>query len=433
LLVIAVLPACGSVSVTPELTEPPSLPVEPSPVLVTTPTPSEKTARIAIFTSIANDIQARPSDAAAFTPALLGQELSGGAEALSGEDSRARLDLQPEGTIVRLGPNTLFSVEDVSPDPAEPFTKLKLLFGQLWVILNGGEMEVETPLGTAAVRGSYMSVAVDPLKESVTVTCLEGQCVVENDFGSVELTDGQASGFLGEDTPPSEAREMFEEEFDEWFEASPEAEELIQGEDDPFNGMAWTDPPPETMPTMPLEYQFTNACDGTDGRPSGEWVIRFERQPDEDGVSLVEQVYVAPGETVAGLLPAGWYLYSDITPDGEMHGPDLVSSDMPILLSACVSLPAVTTLGEEFPIPPTEATAAATTYTLVNNCADVWFWQFIGAEIINFTIQPWETITGTLPPGDFEATDWRVGSPVNGPNLILAGGDLYVEGCPSQP
>ncbi len=397
------------------------------------PTPTATIGRVAIFTSISNDVQARPADAATFAPAVLGQELFGGAEARSGDDSRARLDLEPDGTIVRLAPNSLLTVGEIDPDQANPFTRLELFFGQLWVILNGGELEIETSLGIASVRGSYMSVAFDPGKKTIFVTCLEGHCALGNAYGMVELIDGQASGIEGEAAPPSAPRGMSDEEYQEWIEASPEAESLIVVDDSLFPDVTLPQPPGDSVPVNPLYYKFFNGCDGYEGRPLGKWIIRILRLPDDYGDSTIEQLFIAPGDTVTGVLLPGWYLLMDIAPGGDVHVPDLVSSGLPILLNACVPSPVVVTPDGSIPPPPDRGTQAATVYTLINNCPDVWYWQFVGAQTVNFTIQPWETITGTLPPGDYYATDWRSSDSVHGPDFIPAGGNLHVEGCPDRP
>ncbi len=435
LLVVAfllVLSACGMPSLDAR-SEQPNPSTAPSQGYTLPPTPTATIVRVAIFTSISNDVQARPSDTASFTPAVLGQELLGGAEARSGDDSRARLDLEPEGTIVRFGPNSLLTVDEVDPDQANPFTRLELIFGQIWVILNGGELEVETSLGIAAVRGSYMSIAFDPGKKTVFVTCLEGHCSLGNAYGMVELIDGQASGIEGDAEPPSAPRAMSDEEYQEWIEASPEAESLILVEERLFPDLSLPQPPTDSVPVNPLYYKFFNGCDGYEGRPLGKWIIRIQRLPDDYGDSTIEQLFIAPGDTVTGVLLPGWYLFMDIAPGGDVHGPDLFSSGIPILLSACVPSPFVVTPDENVPPHPGQATQTATVYTLVNNCPDLWYWQFVGAQTINFTLQPWETISGTLPPGDYHATDWRSSASVHGPDFIPAGGNLFVEGCPDRP
>lgn len=56
-------------------------------------------------------------------------------------------------------------------------------------------MQVNTPGGLAAVRGSYMSVQVVPGSNNntftVTVTCLEGNCSFSDTAGAVNFTTGQ--------------------------------------------------------------------------------------------------------------------------------------------------------------------------------------------------------------------------------------------------
>jgi len=129
--------------------------------------------RTASFTKIENEVQARASTQDEFAQVSVGQQLTVGGEARSGDDGRARLEIQTVGTLIYLGPNMLFTLTALQETSQEPFSRLKLEIGQLWIILNGGSLEVETPTGTAAVRGSFMGVNMDE-NGFATTTCLEG-------------------------------------------------------------------------------------------------------------------------------------------------------------------------------------------------------------------------------------------------------------------
>src|SRR4030066_375291 len=88
------------------------------------------------------------------------------------EGSRARLDLST-GSIVRLGQNTIFSLDPPTASSGGVLSRIELQVGRVWIILKGGSLDVNTPSGLASVRGSYMSVWVEPITNRITVCCLE--------------------------------------------------------------------------------------------------------------------------------------------------------------------------------------------------------------------------------------------------------------------
>ncbi len=294
------------------------------------PSPVSEEERQAMFTFILNDVQARADAGADLKPAALGDILQVGGQAQSGNDSRACLDLEPEGTVVRIGPNTLFTLNTLETDADSPLARLELLVGQIWVILAGGRLEVETPYGLAAVRGSYMSVAFDEA-QGMIVTCLEGHCSLANEAGTVELTDGQSSSIPQADDPPSPPQKMEEEEYQEWQQASPEAVELLDPDktDEPRyteDGQLIPQEAEGPLITEPLTFELSNNCAASDPI-GGDWLWQFERLPDENGAGFVETFVVPNGQTFTGTLPPGQYVITDWFADGQQHGPQLLLSD----------------------------------------------------------------------------------------------------------
>lgn len=179
-------------------------------------------ARSAVLTLVENDIQSRASAEAAFEPAAAGQEIAPGGQVRSGEDSRGRLELRPENTLVYLGPNTLFTLTALEQPSNDPFARLWLEIGQVWVILRGGSLEIETPSGVASVRGSYMGVGYGP--NGLNVTCLEGDCNLTHDGQSWDMTDGQACDILPDGS--ANPRWMTPQEYEQWNENVPESNDL---------------------------------------------------------------------------------------------------------------------------------------------------------------------------------------------------------------
>ncbi len=192
--------------------------------LTSTSTPAS--TRTATFSEILNAVDARVSQNADFTPASLGQILSAGGEARTGGDGKARLDLAPEGTIVRIAPDTIFTVLELSGDKTAPSSKIKLFFGKIWILLKGGELEVQTPSGVASVRGSLLGVSYNPETKVLTATCLEGHCRLADDDESIELTDGQAADILNGNLS-DQPRYMTADEVREWLDQAPELRDFI--------------------------------------------------------------------------------------------------------------------------------------------------------------------------------------------------------------
>ncbi|MBV6397503.1 MAG: hypothetical protein HFACDABA_03117 [Anaerolineales bacterium] len=233
LIILLFLIACAAPANTPL----PNSPEAGAPVAEPTRAPSAPPAspvptrapRTASFAEINNTVETRNSQSELFAPASLGQILPVGGEIRTGENSRARLDLLPDGTIVRLAPNSAFVLAALEENASGPSSKIQLAFGKIWILLNGGSLEVETPSGVASVRGSLLSVAFDPQAKRVTVTCREGHCALEDDDESLDLTEGQAADSVDGDIS-DEAREMTEEEQQEWEEEAPESEEFFEEE-----------------------------------------------------------------------------------------------------------------------------------------------------------------------------------------------------------
>lgn len=292
--------------------------------------PVPQSSRKATFAVVLNDVQARLVAEADLKPAVPGDQLQVGGQARSGETGRARLDLQPDGTVVRLAPNTLFTLTALESQEQTPFSRLSLMFGKLWIILSGGSLEVETPYGVAAVRGSYMSVAFDEA-QGMVVTCLEGQCSLTNPAGTVELTDGQTASIPQLNAPPSLPQPMLPEAYQEWEQASPEAVALLHPEKAPElrydqNGNPLPTQSEGALNTRPFTFELSNNCP-SEIPEGGDWTWQFERLPDQRGAGFVETVIVSNGQTVSGTLPPGQYLVADWFATGEQHGPNLINSD----------------------------------------------------------------------------------------------------------
>lgn len=187
-----------------------------------TSTPTAGTPTItAALSEIVGSVMARANTAESFSAVSDGFTLKPKGQVQTDQDSQVRLDLS-DSTLVRLGENSLFTLEAPREEPAGLLSRLRLEVGEIWIILNGGAMQVETSSGEAAVRGSYMYVNFDPDTGEMRVTCLEGSCSLSNEHGTVNFGAGETAVILNADQPPQLGK-MTEEDVQDWLDMNPEA------------------------------------------------------------------------------------------------------------------------------------------------------------------------------------------------------------------
>ena len=141
------------------------------------------------------------------------------------QNSRARVDIS-SGALIRMSPLTTFVLTTMENNNNDPLTRLKLEAGRLWIILNGGSVEVDTPAGQASVRGSYLHVWVNTGTGETEISCLEGNCQLGNNGGTLDLVAGQTARIANGASPPSPGR-MSDGDVDEWLAFNPEATLVI--------------------------------------------------------------------------------------------------------------------------------------------------------------------------------------------------------------
>ncbi|MBN8657790.1 MAG: FecR domain-containing protein [Anaerolineae bacterium] len=190
-------------------------------------------AREAVVSEFENEVVVRAASEGEFVPAESGFVIQTGGALQTGADGRARVDIKPEGTIVRVAPNSAFTLPQITEENGEPKTTLSLFFGKIFVLLNGGSLDVETPSGVASVRGSLLSVSVDPARNRLQAVCLEGHCALENENGdSQELEEGQ-SAYVDENGELFELEEIDQDEIQDWLDEAPELGEFLEELPDP--------------------------------------------------------------------------------------------------------------------------------------------------------------------------------------------------------
>ena len=178
------------------------------------------------LSELSGTVESRASSQADFHAVTNGEVLQPNGQVQTGADGRARLDLS-SGTIVRVAPSSLFTLESNEPAQGGLATKLKLELGRIYIILNGGSMDVETPSGVASVRGSYMMVEINPVTHDVIATCLEGNCSA----GGMDFTSGQKITFPYDSATGGylapRLENMNDEDFQKWLDDNPKARQVL--------------------------------------------------------------------------------------------------------------------------------------------------------------------------------------------------------------
>ncbi|MBM2847459.1 MAG: LysM protein, partial [Anaerolineales bacterium] len=152
------------------------------------PTPGAQSA--AVY-AVVNRVEARASAAAKLAPVANGYVLGVGSQLQTGEAASARLDFADD-SFVRLTEKSSLTLQAVNTD-ARPLKRLQLEIGTLWVSLASGTLEVETPVGSVSVRGSFAVIRyapgdpANPDDDLLVVDCLEGTCAVQNDTRDIQM------------------------------------------------------------------------------------------------------------------------------------------------------------------------------------------------------------------------------------------------------
>ena len=231
------LAACSGVATTeaplmPTIVDPSAVSSTSTPAPSSTPTTALATATPGLSASISEvqgAVEAKQPSDSDFLAATVGMTLTSLSQVQTGEDGRARLDLS-SGTIIRIAPNSLFTLTVKDPDPVNPLVQIELVIGQLFIILNGGSVDVETPSGVASVLGSFLSVEIDSVTGDVYVQCLEGTCHLDTPAGSFGLATGRKARlhFNPEGGPPQlpEFDILTQEDILAWLQINPEVVDI---------------------------------------------------------------------------------------------------------------------------------------------------------------------------------------------------------------
>jgi predicted secreted protein len=271
------------------------------------------TALSAALSELTGKVDVKQSDSEAFAPADANTVLEANGQVQTGDDGKVRLDLS-SGTIIRIASSSNFTLASNEETEGGLITKIKLTAGKVFIILNGGHAEVDTPSGVASVRGSYMKVEVDTDSGDVYVTCLEGDCSAQNPAGSVQFTEGQKTILFHKDSDGNwqvpGVEPMTPEDFQEWLDNNPEAKELFEKAMATSTALA-ADPTathtPEPQPTATIVSVLPNGGASTACKvispPSGASLehlgkVTFEWEPQRNAVRYVLTITTSNGNTI---------------------------------------------------------------------------------------------------------------------------------------
>lgn len=179
----------------------------------------------AILLEVEGRVKVKQPNSSSFVDGENGMILREGAQVVTEINGRAKIEFN-EDHYSRMGPNTIFIFNSVGEQSGDFFANISLEIGEIWLIIKGGTIDVDTEVGLASVRGSYMSVSVDPVTGTERLTCLEGTCVVSNQAGSVQLGIGEIGIMLNSIIAPTPYC-MSHSDVSVWLSVNPEATEVI--------------------------------------------------------------------------------------------------------------------------------------------------------------------------------------------------------------
>jgi LysM repeat protein len=180
--------------------------------------PSATPERSAVIESAVGTVEWRASSKAEWAAAQVGQVLAEGAEVRTGASSTAALRLT-EGSKIYVGPSSEVVVNLLNPFMDSRLTVLDVGRGQLWVLLNGGSLDIKTPLGTATAREAYLSLNYQPQGQDLDITCLQGMC----GFGTILIPAGSK---LSDAQTNTAVEPMGFADFGAWGQSVPETTQL---------------------------------------------------------------------------------------------------------------------------------------------------------------------------------------------------------------
>jgi LysM repeat protein len=178
--------------------------------------PAERSAAVQ---ELHGTVEVRSDSDHPWAAAKPGDRLDKLAQVRTGADGQALLQLT-EGSKIRLAPSTTFTFKVLNAYLDSLLTALELSQGKVWVLLNGGQLDVQTPLGVAQAQAAYLSAEFNSDQQTLLVTCLQGTCSLGDRF----IPGG--SKFLQTRTGTTGPEPMALADYGDWGSHVPEATQL---------------------------------------------------------------------------------------------------------------------------------------------------------------------------------------------------------------
>lgn len=300
--------------------------------------------RSAVLRELDGQAEMRGDADAEWAPTSAGLILGVGNQLRTGPDSRAYIHLT-EGSKVRLAPETTITVNLFNPYMDSLLTALALDRGAVYVLLAiSSALDVETPVGLASARASYMSVAYDPDTQTVFVTCLQGVCSFEGAFVPAGYKYEQAGLTAALPEPMSFA------DYGAWGLAVPEATELVALATEAVAQGSATVPIAAVTATLPPSATPTPEPSATEPAPAATTPAAATAPPSETPappttrpsatpaprptVPSIGQHRVLPGETVFCLARAYGVLPDAILQANGLPAPGTVAAGVVLRIPA---------------------------------------------------------------------------------------------------
>ncbi|MBC7876218.1 MAG: FecR domain-containing protein [Anaerolineales bacterium] len=338
----------------------------------------------AVLSELTGTVDAKQAEESSFAPVTKDYVLNENGQIQTADDGRVRLDLS-SGTIVRVSPSSIFTLTSNDEVEGGLATKIKLEIGKVFIILNGGSADVETPSGVASVRGSYMKVEVDPETGNVYVTCLEGNCSATNPAGTVNFGAGERTILFQQDPATGNwtlpiVEPMTPEEFQEWLDENPEAQELFNQAMSTMTALAEPTEPSATEPaataTEVPATEESNACfqiiqpaNGSSLPGMGRIAFEWETQPgaqkyivtftDQNGYRGIIETTETSMEKFIEILPNGGDYSWAVTSYGEDGNEICTTESASFSKPASEPTPKPTKVKEDKPDEPKDPEATA--------------------------------------------------------------------------
>lgn len=143
----------------------------------------------AVILTVEGRVEASAAGAKTWFPAQIGQQLQLGTRVRTGLRSRASIQLS-DRSVLRV--NELTTIKIKPPAKSGHLSSLQLEKGETYYFNRErpAKLNFETPLAAGAIRGTEFNLAVSDNGKTV-MTLMEGEVVLQNDAGTLELTAGE--------------------------------------------------------------------------------------------------------------------------------------------------------------------------------------------------------------------------------------------------